>query len=177
MLANSACKAKGKIQATKCWLNRAEEHFNKDASVRGQLDLLLAEAELKSSRESFGDRSAWFRLNWIQQTIAFSLAAILLVAGMSGAWWWHSTTATKLQQSSIAPTLPLAPILSVPLRSISTAPATTGEKTTVVAVETTISAQEVKRTENSTTPETAVSPDEMKRLIQTAGQTLRGRSK
>ena len=39
-----------KIKIVKQWLNSAEDSFAKDNAVRGHLDLMLAEAEMKHLR-------------------------------------------------------------------------------------------------------------------------------
>ena len=167
-------KAQGKIRAAKHWLTRAEKHFDLNSPVRGQMDLLLAEAELRSTRETVDSRPSWFKLNWGIQFVALSLAAILVVAGISSAWWVDAKgTAIPVPQMS-APPLPMA---SVPVQHSSTPTVRSAETPVATVVETTIVTQEVKKTEKSTAPDTALSPEEMKRLIQTAGQTLRGRAK
>ena len=169
------CKAQGKIRAAKHWLTRAEKHFDLNAPVSGQMDLLLAEAELRSTRETVDSHSGWFKLNWGVQLVALSLAAILVVAGISSAWWWYDAQAAEapVRQSITLPT----PIAVAPVQNSSTAPVRMAETPAATAVDATISTQEVKRTEKSAAPEAALSPEEMKRLIQAAGQTLRGRTK
>ena len=168
------CKAQGKIRAAKHWLTRAEKHFDLNSPVRGQMDLLLAEAELRSTRETVGSRPSWFKLNWGIQFVALSLAAILVVAGVSSVWWVDAKGTVIPAPQTAAPPLPMA---SVPVQNSSAAPVRSVEPPAATVVETTIVTQEVKKTEKSTAPDTALSPEEMKRLIQTAGQTLRGRAK
>lgn len=181
-MAKQLCKAQGKIQATKRWLNRAEEHFGRNAAVRGQMDLLLAEAELRSTRETVSKEPGRTSLNYLQQSIAFGLAAILVVAGMSGAWWlWRDGgSAEKLPKHGVVPSLSVVPAISAPVSDKSAAAETQPENAPATVVETTKPVQEVKKTEQSTVREPAastVSEEEMKRLIQAAGQTLRGRTK
>ena len=168
------CKAQGKIRAAKHWLTRAEQHFDLNAPVRGQMDLLLAEAELRSTRETVNSHSSWFNLSWRLQLVALSLAAILVVAGISSAWWVDAKGTEAPAPQTITPPVPIA---ASPVQHNSTAPFRMAETPATTAVDATISTQEVKRTEKSTAPEAALSSEEMKRLIQTAGQTLRGRTK
>ena len=170
-----ACKAQGKIRAAKHWLTRAEKHFALNAPVRGQLDLLLAEAELRSTRETVDSHSGWSKLNWGVQLVALSLATILVVAGISSAWWWNDAQAIEapVRQSLTPPT----PIVVAPVQHSSTVPVRSAETPATTAVDVTISTQEVKQIQKSVAPDAALSPEEMKRLIQTAGQTLRGRTK
>ena len=171
----SACKAQGKIRAAKHWLTRAEKHFDLNAPVRGQMDLLLAEAELRSTRETVDSYFGWFKLNWGVQLVALSLAAILVVAGISGAWRWYDAQAVEAPgRQSVEPSTPIA---VAPVQNSSTAPVRRADTPAAIAVDATISAQEVKKNEESAAQPAAVSPEEMKRLIQAAGQTLRGRTK
>ncbi len=170
-----ACKAQGKIRAAKHWLTRAEKHFDLNAPVRGQMDLLLAEAELRSTRETVDSSSGWLKLNWGLQIVALSLAAFLVVAGISSAWWWQDAGTVEVPVRQIV--TPPAPIAAAPVQNSSTVPVRSADMSATTAVDTTISTQEVKRTEKTVAPEAALSQEEMKRLIQTAGQTLRGRTK
>lgn len=41
-----------RVRSAKAWLERAEESFDKQADVRGELNLMLAEAEMKNLRKN-----------------------------------------------------------------------------------------------------------------------------
>lgn len=176
------CKTQVKIRAVKNWLTRAEQHFDVDAPVRGQMDLLIAEAELRSTRNAVDSNSNWRKGNWRLQLIAFSLAAILVTVGVGRLWWQNESSGNEknaTRQSNLPPitlTVSPAPVsvmedkkLALPARGI--------EATAAAGVDTMNPTQEVKKTETLTAPQTALSPEEMKRLVQAAGQTLRGRTK
>ena len=176
------CKTQVKIRAVKHWLTQAEQHFDVDAPVRGQMDLLIAEAELRSTRNVVESNSNWRKGNWRLQLIAFSLAAILVTAGVGRLWWQNESSGNEenpARQSNLPPitlTVSPAPVsvmedkkLALPARGI--------EATAAAGVDTMNPTQEVKKTETLTAPQTALSPEEMKRLVQAAGQTLRGRTK
>ena len=176
------CKTQVKIRAVKHWLTRAEQHFDVDAPVRGQMDLLIAEAELRSTRNAVESNRTWRKGNWRLQLIAFGVAAILGSAGI-GSLWWKSELSRNIVPSvqpnslpTVTLTVPPAPVsateekkLAVPVRS--------AETTVAASVDTMNPRQEVKQTETMTAPQTALSPEEMNRLVQAAGQTLRGRTK
>ena len=168
------CKMRGKIQATKQWLTRAEEHFDRNAPVRGEMDLLLAEAELRSTLEKSQSRPRRFKLSWLHQGMAFGLAAITVVIGAGVAWWWQPerVETTPLQAISVA-----IPVLQAQTQNISTAPPPKQETPPEAAVDATIPRQEVKSIDKSVSREPSVSQEEMKRLVQTAGMSLRGRTK
>ena len=173
----SVRKVKGRIQAAKQWLNQAEEHFGCNASARGEIDLLLAEAELRSTRETLRSRRLWFTIGWVQQGTAFALAAVMAVAGAGGAWWWW-----REQPPSPEPAVAAAPIpvpVPEPVQKISAVaiPQTAPAAAPASAVESTPAGQEVNSADKPASRDPTISPDEMKRLIQAAGQSLRGRTK
>lgn len=171
--------AKGKIQATKQWLSRAEEHFDRDASMRGQLDLLLAEAELRSTREFVENGTGKLKQTVLQQSIAFGLAATLVVAGMGGTWWWWRSQAPHQTNSAsrVNPPTLVMPAIMAPVSDKSAMVDKRSEPAPVTVVEAKSSVQEVKKEQMSVGEKQEVTPEEMKRLIQAAGQTLRGRTK
>ena len=171
-------RTRGKIQAAKKWLNRAEDHFDRKSASRGELDLLLAEAELRSTRESLQARPGRLNLHWIQQGIAFGLATVLVAAGVGAAWWWQVDRAESIP----TPTVTVASPVTTPVRSdqplnISAVPAPKTENSPAAVVDSTIPGQEVKNIDKSANREPSVSQDEMKRLIRAAGQSLRGQTK
>ena len=167
-------KVKGRIQAVRQWLNQAEEHFGRNAPARGEIDLMLAEAELRSTRETLRTSHRWLTMNWVHQGIAFSLATVLAAAGMGGAWWWwREARTTTMPVTTVVAEAPLPP---VPAQNIAAAPIQKPEPAPAAAVETTHAGQEVNDADRPAKRETAVSREEMKRLIQAAGQSLRGRT-
>lgn len=175
-------KTCSKIQATKHWLNRAEQHFDQNASTRGELDLLLAEAELRSTRENLKPASVGVRTFCLQHGLPFTLALALVAVGLSGAWLlWNRTPATPMAAPALAVSQPIAVQAAQPVPSeqpnTSTAPVQKTEETPSAAVVPTIPRQEVNSIDKPATRETTVSPDEMKRLVRTAGQSLRGQPK
>ena len=176
------CKTQVKIRAVKQWLTRAEQHFDVDAPVRGQMDLLIAEAELRSTRNAAESNNKWLKGNWRLQFIAFSLAAILVTAGVSRLWWQNDSIRNNEVpvQTNTLPTV----TLTIPPASVSATeekklalPVRSTEMTVAAGVDTMNPRQEVKKAEPMTASQTALSPEEMKRLVQAAGQTLRGRTK
>ena len=173
-MTESARKVKGRIQAVKQWLNQAEDHFGRDASARGEIDLLLAEAELRSTRETLRPSHRWLTMNWVHQGIAFFLATVLAAAGLGGAWWWWREAGTATMPVTVV--VAEAPHPPAPVQKIAAAPNQKPEPAPAAAVETTHAGQEVNDADRPAKRETAVSREEMKRLIQAAGQSLRGRT-
>jgi len=172
-------KVRGKIQATQQWLTRAEEHFDRNAPARGELDLLLAEAELRSTRENIQSHPHRLNLTLIQQGFAFGMAAVLVAAGVSAAWWWQPERAESIPRLlPVSVTSPVAaPTRPDQTLKISAAIVQKPETSPAPAVDSTMPGQEVKTVEKSANREPSVSQEEMKRLVQAAGQSLRGRIK
>ena len=171
----SSGKVRGKIQAARQWLNQAEEHFGGNSPVRGEMDLLLAEAELRSTRETLRSGQRWLTLTWIRQGVAFLLAASIVSASLGVAWWWWQES--RPVPVAVAVPAPAAPAPPVPVRQRAVAPAQKPAPMPATAVESTIPGQEVNNADRPANRESSVSQDEMKRLIQAAGQSLRGRTK
>ncbi len=68
-----------RIKTVKNNLDSAEQSFLDNKSIRGELDLMLAEAELKNLR-----RKRFLPWSWNRQVLAACIAAIVAVAGMGG---------------------------------------------------------------------------------------------
>lgn len=73
-----------RIRNARASLDNAERSFSSDQTVRGELDLMLAEAELQNLRKRRDSRFSWTR-----QTLAAGSAFLLLTAAGLG-WWWAS---------------------------------------------------------------------------------------
>ena len=74
-----------RIRNARASLDNAERSFRSNQDVRGELDLMLAEAELENLRQK---RSGW--ISWTRHTLALCLAVLILAAGGLG-WWWASS--------------------------------------------------------------------------------------
>ena len=79
---NSLCE---RIRNARANLANAEQSFQAKQDVRGELDLMLAEAEIKHLREKRGWVSVWTR-----QRLALLAAAIVVLAGYGG--WLYAGT-------------------------------------------------------------------------------------
>ncbi len=177
----SGCKMQKKIRAVKHWLTQAEQHYGVNSPVRGQMDLLIAEAELKSARDSLESRGSCAGGNWRIQAAALALAAVLMTVGIGKIWWTdesrrHETDKPQPESSSVTTAATSAPVSAIEEKK-SAPPLRSTETTAIAGVDATNSVQEVKKAETMTAPQTVLPPEEMKRLVQAAGQTLRGRAK
>ena len=72
-----------RIRNARASLDNAERSFRSNQEVRGELDLMLAEAELDNLRQK---RQG---VSWTRHTLAACFAVLVLASGCLG-WWWAS---------------------------------------------------------------------------------------
>ena len=72
-----------RIRNAKASLDNAERSFRSNQEVRGELDLMLAEAELDNLRQKRPG------ISWTRHTLAACFAVLVLASGCLG-WWWAS---------------------------------------------------------------------------------------
>ena len=72
-----------RIRNAKASLDNAERSFRNNQEVRGELDLMLAEAELDNLRQKRPG------ISWTRHTLAACFAVLVLASGCLG-WWWAS---------------------------------------------------------------------------------------
>lgn len=86
-----------RIRNIKSSLDLAEESFRRNNGMRGELDLMLAEAEMKHLREKRG-----LIYGWNRQRLAVLVAAMLLLAGYGG-WLYagYDTTPNPVAQQQV----------------------------------------------------------------------------
>ena len=83
-------------------LDNAERSFSSHQEIRGELDLMLAEAELQKLRQKRGGR-----IGWTRHTFAACAAVLLLAAGGLG-WWWASAYGEHTSQAASSAPGPVA---------------------------------------------------------------------
>lgn len=168
------------LRSARVWLTRAEESFDKNSQIRGELDLILAQAELQHARETGLSRQERRIYPILRQATSFVLAATVVVAGF-GAYWGvserHDAAPIPLaaQEAKVTPTTQKANDAVVPVQFEDQRPAVpkSTSNTPVETIrpasrtETTVRAQPAEK-------ENLLSPDEMKNVIRAAGKSLRG---
>jgi len=82
------------IEQVRQSLYTAKESFASNKGVRGELDLMLAEAEMQHLRETKGWRSYINR-----QTMICALALIIILTGFTG-WYWAKSSVPILNNSN-----------------------------------------------------------------------------
>ena len=96
------------VRAAREWLGRAEESLGRAEDVRGDLNLMLARAELIRARETESPKAS---VVWMRKLAPLSVA--LLLAG-SGYWIWNAGNGTAAVQN-MPPPLPVAEQRTEPL--------------------------------------------------------------
>ena len=168
------------LRSARIWLTRAEESFDKDSKVRGELDLFLAQAELQHARETSLSRPERPRQSLLRHTASFVIAVVVAAAGF-GAYWGLSERNAAMpvplaaQEAKATPVAPKALETAAPVRveEQRPAPPKATSNTPSEAV------QPVSRPGQPERPQPAekenlLSPDEMQSVIRAAGKSLRG---
>ncbi len=79
-----------RVRSAKAWLEKAEESFGKQSDVRGELNLMLAEAEMKQMRKK--ERHS----RVIRKVAAAGTAAVIALACWQLTGWEKTTTVRPL---------------------------------------------------------------------------------
>ena len=108
------------IDDVKCSLDNAQQSFRKNNGLRGELDLMLAEASIRYLREKRGFASVWNR-----QKLAAILAVLLVLAGYGG-WLYagvsHDEAVNIPAAAAVAPAQKQT--AAVPQQTVTTQPET-----------------------------------------------------
>jgi len=163
------------LKAARQWLLKAENSFGQDRDVRGELDLLLAQAELRHAQETNRSRQWRYRYPLLKQGLAFCLAFAVTSAGIGGAYWsLHRQPQPTILAQSVSQEGKTAPPLQ---RAEATASAQNPSSAlngqppvqAIVNAEPLVSIAERKTDKN-----VVLTPDQMQDLVRTAGKSLRG---
>lgn len=175
------------LRSARHWLRQAETSFGKERKLRGELDLLLAQAELQRVKEVQREGQWQYRYTLLRQAVSLTVAVGIAAAGIGGVYWWQQG-----QVDSVPPIKPPPVLTAVAPAAVPVASATTGSevnprpvaadmepagKASVVAPTAVGSSTEPKA--ELSPPKTAagkaenLSSAEMQRLVRTAGKSLR----
>lgn len=168
------------LRSARVWLTRAEESFDKNSKIRGELDLILAQAELQHARETGLSRQERRLFPFLRQATSFVLAAAIIAVGFGAYWGFserHAAVPIPLaaQEAKVAPMIQNANDAAVPVQVKDQRPAAP-KPTSNTPVETIMPASrpETNVRAQAAEKENLLSPDEMKNVIRAAGKSLRG---
>lgn len=179
------------LRSARQWLTRAEESFDKDRDIRGELNLFLAQAELQHVQET-GRNQGWLKKYPVLLHGLAAVVAVTLAWAVYGAYNQPPSAA----QPAASPLLSqpgsqrvpgdgnpifLQPPAVAPVPAAVSAPVAAPAPAEPSAVRAVVP---VKRQADGKKPEpvavsepierSPVSSDEMKNLIRAAGKSLRG---
>ncbi|MBQ9763528.1 MAG: hypothetical protein IJV92_04140 [Phascolarctobacterium sp.] len=95
-----------RIRSVKSSLENAEQSFLDNNGMRGELDLMLAEAELKNLRHKKD-----FPWSWNRQVLAMCVAALLALAGLGGWYYAYDSIAVAGKKQSTEAVTIAKPVL------------------------------------------------------------------
>lgn len=172
------------LRSARQWLTRAEEAFDKDSDIQGELNLFLAQAELQQLKEVKRSRQWRYKYFLLRHGLALFLAVTVTAAGMGGYWWFHQQKETKPVPFSAQETnLPVKPVerekVEKPASKEAAAPnavQTMPQPTTTVVVTKEVPAVSVSQEADNPrqTDKVSLPSDEKQKLIRAAGKSLRG---
>lgn len=174
------------LNSAQQWLSEAEEAFDKDSDIRGELNLFLAQAELTHAKEVNRSRYWRYRYPVLRHSLAVGLAFVVAAGGMTASYMWgisrHNTPdrlpvtqpATLVEQgpaqlNAISGTVTTPPVPPAPAAAAkaNTAAADQGHTDTSQKQP----AEPASTKQNQDVP---LTPEEINKLIRLAGKSLRG---
>ena len=173
-----------RVSTAKRWLAKAEEEFSRERPARGELNLMLAEAELKRLKEI----EPAVRHPWLRHGAALAVAAIM-TGVVSGAWWFLRAPASQGAQPPSNPavlTAEFAPPLAAKAASVAenisaSQAAAIVEKAAIpsdnLAKQNVVESRPPEKelaSDRQPVANIGMNQDEMRQLVRKAGQTLRG---
>lgn len=184
-------RLKNHIKAAREWLCKAEDSLDKDNSIQGDLNLMLAQAELQRAKES-GQSQQKKKSHWSVR-LAPAVAAVLLV--VVGSQFWPHVFATRVSpavvktvaEEPVKPAGTATPVRSEINTGVVSTPAVSGQQPEIVMEKAVSIVTEEKpmqlppskdqsiAMEAGTTQqqEAKIPPADMQKLMRAAGKTLR----
>ena len=146
-------------------LKNAEDSFRSNNDMRGELDLMLAEAEMQHLREKRGLAAIWTR-----QRLAAIAACLMVLTGVGG-WFWARNSLPQtpadvvIAQSTIVPDEKKIPRSTSSMERVPE----NKKKDTTIQEETKVLPQKTEQVEKAVLQ---VPENEVRNLVRTARKTL-----
>ena len=174
------------LRSAREWLTNAEEAFDNKSDVKGELNLLLAQAELQHVRENRRPKFWQPGHPLLRHGLAFSAAVFVATLGLGGAYWLshqpEQFSPQPLPRQEIAagavlsgatfqaPAQPVRPAVTEEARpsekAVAVSPAAVNAVMTV--------SQPVPIVQETQPADSQLPPGEMHKLIRAAAKSLRG---
>ena len=176
------------LRSAKEWLTKAEEAFDKQHDVRGELDLMLAQAELQHVKETNRSRQWRYKYLAFRHGLALTLAMFMVVV-LGGVYWWTNkpvlaipvpiagqvnlpvVAVTKVERNGLPAIITkensLPPVQQVANQVVTPLPSK------AEPLQQSESPRQVKQPRQVEQPGD-LSADEMQKLVRAAGKSLRG---
>jgi hypothetical protein len=165
--------------SAKHWLTKAEESFDKDSNIRGELDLFLAQAELQRARETNHSHQWRNKYPFLRHALSLFTATTIVVVGF-GVYWWSNASNVAVpvppviqEAKSMPAVIPGSEIVASPVRAENPQPAAASVTPSQSVVPPVEQPDKVVRSRQSE-KENLLAPDEMQKIIRAAGKSLRG---
>ena len=176
-MAESKQPKKRHVKAARDWLRKAEQSFEREDEARGDLDMMLARAELERAAEMQRGKRPRRVSAWAKECLAAGAALSLVAAGMLF-WQPESVPASSLpappapqmQRALEVPHEETAPVALPAVREA--APSEVQEA--AEAMEKEEKKQVSVAAEERPAPKVALPDAQMRRLMREAGKSLRG---
>lgn len=159
-----------RVETARRWLEQAEHSFHDETPLKGELNLLLAQAEMQKLREDRGMSRQW--QHW-QRALALVTALVMV---SSFGWWWQ-----KDDDAPAPVTAPVTVVKTVPLEPSATWPQPTASQVAQQApaastvAETSAPAVHAPPPVKTApaAPTVQLAPDEMQSVVSDAAKVLR----
>lgn len=160
-----------RVETARRWLEQAEHSFHDETPLKGELNLLLAQAEMQKLREDRGMTRQW--QHW-QRALAL-VTALVMVSGFG--WWWQ-----KNDDAPAPVTAPVTMVKTVPLEPSATWPQPTASQVSQQTPAVSAAAAEASAPvvhapppvkTAPATPAVTLAPDEMQSVVSDAAKVLR----
>ena len=169
------------LRSAQEWLTRAEDSFDKDSNIRGELNLFLAQAELQHARETNSSRQWRYKYPVLRHAVSLVLATTIVAVGF-GAYLWSSERSAgvpvplAIQETKTMPVVTASPEMVASKNQVEAPPAILPMVSVAPSQAVAPSVERTAKNERSRQPEkdNLLPPDELQKIIRAAGKSLRG---